>query len=160
MRNDKLCTVFEETGFSNVRSVISSGNIIFESDRTNILEIETEIEHALLAKLGFHTTAIIRNEAQLQKLVTAKPFGDRIHGTDLYLLATFTKNPLKMHLELPYQSPGKTYQVICAIDDTVFTVTDNTLTKTPDVMVWLEKELGKGISSRSWNTILRISKKF
>lgn len=160
MRNDKLCAVFEEIGLSKVRPVISSGNIIFESDRTNILEIETDIEQALFASLGFHTTAIIRNEEQLQKLVTANPFGDRIHGTDLYLLATFTKNPLKLRFELPYQPPGKPYQVVRAIDDTVFTVTDNTLAKTPDVMVWLEKELGKGISSRTWNTILRISKKF
>ena len=160
MRNDKLCAVFEEIGFSNVRSVISSGNIIFESDRTKILELETEIEQALFVSLGFHTTAIIRNETQLQKLVTANPFGDRTHGTGLYLLATFTKNPLKLHFELPYQPPEKPYQVIRAIDDTVFTVTDNTLTKTPDVMTWLEKELGKAISSRTWNTILRISKKF
>ena len=160
MRNDKLCAVFEAIGFSNVRSVISSGNIIFESDRTNILELETEIEQALFASLGFHTTAIIRNESQLQKLVTASPFGDRVHGTDLYLLATFTKNPLKLRHELPYQPPGKPYKVIRVIGDTLFTVTDNTLTKTPDVMTWLEKELGKEISSRTWNTILRIFKKF
>lgn len=160
MRNDKLCAVFEEIGFSNVRSVISSGNIIFESDRTNVLKLETEIEQALFASLGFHTTAIIRNEAQIQKLVTANPFEDRTHGTGMYLLATFTKNPLKLAYELPYQPLGKPYQVIRAIDDTVFTVTDNTLTKTPDVMTWLEKELGKEISSRTWNTILRIAKKF
>lgn len=160
MRNDKLCAVFEEIGFSKVRSVISSGNIIFETHRANVLELETEIEQALFAKLGFHTTAIIRNETQLQKLVTANPFGSRIHGTGLYLLTTFTKSPLKLHLDLPFQPPGKPYQVIRTIDDTVFTVTDNTLAKTPDIMTWLEKELGKEISSRTWNTILRISKKF
>jgi uncharacterized protein (DUF1697 family) len=160
MRNDRLRAVFEEIGFSNVRSVISSGNIIFETRRTNILEIETEIERALFEKLGFHTTAIIRNEVQIQKLVTANPFGDRIHGADLYLLTTFTKHLLKLHFELPYQPSGKPYEVISAIDDTLFTVTDNTLAKTPDVMVWLEKQFGKGISSRTWNTILRISKKF
>jgi uncharacterized protein (DUF1697 family) len=160
MRNNRLRAVFEEIGFSNVRSVISSGNIIFETRRTNILEIETEIERALFEKLGFRTTAIIRNEAQIQKLVTANPFGDRIHGADLYLLATFTKNPLKLQFKLPYQPPGKPYELISAIDDTLFTVTDNTLAKTPDVMVWLEKQFGKGISSRTWNTTLRISKKF
>lgn len=160
MHNDKLCAVFEEIGFTNVQSVIASGNIIFESNKTDILKMETEIELIVLSRLGFKTTAIVRSDVQLQKLIVANPFGDRVHGPTSYLLVTFTKKPTKLNFELPHQPPGKTYQLLQTIDGTLFTVTDNTLTKTPDLMTWLEKELGKEISSRTWNTILKISKKF
>ena len=160
MRNDKLCAVFEGIGFSAVSPVISSGNIIFESDGIDILEMETRIERAIESKLGFTTTAIVRSATQLQKLIAANPFGDKVHSSTSYLLVTFQKNPKKLQFELPYQPLGKSYQVIGSVDDTFFTVTDTTLVKTPDVMTWLEKELSKEISSRTWNTVVRISKKF
>ena len=44
MRNDKLCGVFEKLGFSNVTPVISSGNVIFESDEINKKTLELKIE--------------------------------------------------------------------------------------------------------------------
>jgi uncharacterized protein (DUF1697 family) len=160
MRNDKLRTVFEEIGFTNVRPVIASGNIIFEDDRIDVLAMETKIEQTILSRLGFSTTAIIRSQSQLQRLITANPFAARIHGPTSYLLVTFTKKPTKLNFELPYHPAGKPYQLIQIVDDTLFTVTNNTLVKTTDLMTWLEKELGKDISSRTWNTILRICKKF
>ena len=40
MRNDKLRSVFEKLGFSNVKTVISSGNVLFESLLKNVNEIE------------------------------------------------------------------------------------------------------------------------
>ena len=44
-------------------------------------------------------------------------------------------------------------------DNALFTVTDNTVVKTTDLMTWLEKEFGKEITSRTWLTIHRILKK-
>jgi len=160
MHNDKLRAVFEEIGLGNVRSVIASGNIIFESNRTDVPTIESEIEQALFSRLGFSTTAIVRNEAQLQRLITANPFKGKTHGPTSYLLVTFTKKPTKPNFKLPYQPPDKPYSLIQMVDDTLFSVTDNTLIKTPDLMSWLEKQLGKAISSRTWNTIIKISQKF
>lgn len=46
MRNEKLRTVMEDLGFSNVKTVISSGNILFESDEQNISKLEATIEAA------------------------------------------------------------------------------------------------------------------
>jgi uncharacterized protein (DUF1697 family) len=160
MRNDKLRRVFEAAGFSNVRSVISSGNIVFESDRTDIPAIETEIEQAIATELGFTTTAIVRSQAQLQALVDANPYGDLTHAAGTYLLVTFFKKPTRVPFELPYQPGGKPYQLLRVVDNTLFTVSDNTNIKTNDVMVWLEKEFSKAISSRTWLTIRRILLKF
>ena len=159
MRNDKLRDVFEKLEFSNVRSVISSGNIIFESNRTNVLGIETEIEQAITLGLGFTTTAIVRSQQQLQALVEANPFGDMIHGPSSYLMATFFKNPTQARFKLPYQPPNKPYKLLQMLDNTLFSVTDNTTVKTTDLMTWLEREFGKEISSRTWKTVHRILEK-
>lgn len=160
MRNEKLREVFEGLGFKNVRSVISSGNVLFETDSEDTRSLEAKIEHALPEKLGFNSTAIIRSQQQLKNLIKAKPYGDTLHSRESYLLVTFCKNPIKVNFELPYHPPDKSYQVVSLIDNTLFTVTDTTSVKTPDVMTWLEKQFGKEITSRTWLTINRILKRF
>jgi len=40
----------------------------------------------------------------------------------------------------------------------ICSVIDLTSAKTPDLMVWLEKKLGKEITTRTWKTVERILK--
>jgi uncharacterized protein (DUF1697 family) len=48
MSNAKLRNVFESLGYSNVRSVISSGNILFDASALTPRDAEYSIEQALL----------------------------------------------------------------------------------------------------------------
>lgn len=156
MRNDKLCSVCENLGFQNVQSVISSGNLVFESDRTDVKQMEAELETGWLDRLGFHSTTVIKSKSQIEKLIKRTPFAGLTHGPASYLLATFCKQRIKPGFSLPYQPEGKTYQIIAITNDALFTVTDNTQVKTTDLMSWLEKEFGKQITSRTWKTVERI----
>lgn len=157
--NKKLCGVLETLGFSNVRSVISSGNVIFESDESDIRKLESKIEAAWPALLGFRATTIVKSQAQLQKLLDADPFNGTPHAEGSYLLVTFFRRPAKPGFSLPFQPPGKPYKIIGYADDTLFSVTDNSVIKTSDLMTWLERQFGKDITSRTPLTVQRILKK-
>lgn len=160
MRNEKLRAVFESLELKDVQSVIASGNIIFTASRAEGLE--KQIEAALFEQLGFHSTAIIRSQDTLKQLIKKEPFGTAVHSAEQYLLVTFLKNAPK---KMPFTPPITTASgasVIIGYDKqakAVFTRTDATVVKTPDVMAYLEKQLGKEITSRSWNSVQRISKK-
>ncbi|HEX5796958.1 MAG TPA: DUF1697 domain-containing protein [Candidatus Saccharimonadales bacterium] len=160
MRNDKLREVFENLGFEDVQSVISSGNVLFKTDIPDVESLESTIENAIVSQLGFNSTTIIRSKQELEKLVRSDPFDGTEHGPSSYLLVTFLKNPVKTDLKFPYTPPSKSYTVLGISNRAVFTVTDTTAVKTPDVMTWLEKQFGKEISSRTWKTVHRILKKF
>lgn len=159
MHQSKLCEALESLGFSSVRGVISSGNVIFESQITNVKILEAMIEKTWPEQLGFNSTTVVRSQKQLQKLVKANPFGDLVHGSSSYLLVTFFKNPTKVTYSLPYTPLNKPYKLVANLDKTLFTVTDNTIIKTTDLMTWLEKEFGKQITSRTWLTVHRIIKR-
>jgi len=159
MRNDKLRGVFEALGFSNIQSVISSGNVLFESEEKDARELEKRIEREWPKQLGFNSTTIVRSQQQLEELIKLNPFGRLEHGPKSYLLATFFQKPTKIDFKLPYAPPGKTYTLIDADESTLFTVTNNTVVKTTDLMTWLEKKFGKEISSRTWKTLTRIHQK-
>lgn len=159
MRNEKLRQVAESVGLEEVATVISSGNVVFETTRNDTAELEQTLEDAWKANLGFDSTTIIRSREELQRLVEMEPFGDREHGRRSYLLVTFCKNPVEVDFEIPYRPPDREYDIVEATTKELFTVTDTTSERTPDVMAWLEGRFGKEISSRTWLTVARILKK-
>lgn len=156
MRNDNLNRVAAELGHRNVRTVISSGNLLFESDRANTAALEAEMEAAWAEKLGFTSTTIVRSRERIARLVDAKPFEGLEHGRSSYLLVTFLKHAPPTRLEFPIEPPGRSFRLLGMLDQALFSVTDPTNERTPDVMRWLEKAFGKEISSRTWKTVQRI----
>jgi uncharacterized protein (DUF1697 family) len=157
--NKKLCGALETMGFSGVESVISSGNIIFESHERDVHKLEEIIEKAWPELLDFQATTIVRSHQQLQKILDADPFEGASHSESSYLLVTFLKRPQKPAFTLPFQPPGKPYKIVGYADGVLFTITDNTTIKTSDLMTWLEKQFGKDITSRTPLTIQRIIKR-
>ena len=158
MRNDKLRGVFEKLGFANVRTVISSGNVIFESPSRSVRKLEESIENALPKELGFKSTTIIRSQKQIQKLVDENPFKGMEHSQKSSLNVTFLKKRRKTDIKFPYKVDNRDYTLLGMYDGAICSVIDLTSAKTPDLMVWLEKQFGKEITTRTWKTVERIRK--
>lgn len=160
MRNEKLRGVFEDLGFGNVRAVISSGNVLFESDSGAVRKLETTIEEAFPEKLGFNSTTIIRSRQQLQAIVDSDPFEGVEHARNTNLNVTFLKRKPKTTFRLPHTPKGRAYTLIGMGGQEIFSVIDLTSEKTPDLMLWLEKQFGKEITTRTYKTVQRILAKF
>ena len=158
MRNDKLRGVFEKLGFENVKTVISSGNVIFESPSRSRSNLEESIEKALPEELGFKSTTIIRSQGQIQKLVDKNPFQGMGHSQASSLNVTFLKKKKRTDIQFPHKIEDRDYELLGMYDGAICSVIDLTSSKTPDLMVWLEKKLGKEITTRTWKTVERILK--
>lgn len=160
LTNEKLRSVFEVMGFTDVQSIISSGNIIFSADTK---PSETAIEHTFEEQLGVFRPIIIRSQEDIKHLIDLQPFGTTTHDRTHYTLVTFLKKPIG---ELPFTVPFTNetlFFVIPGYDTTtnaLFSVTDHTSVQVPEVMGWLEKQFGKeNVTSRTWKTVERIYKK-
>lgn len=158
MRNDKLRGVFEKLGFENVKTVISSGNVIFESPSRSAAKLEASIEKALPEQLGFTSTTILRSQGQIKRLVDQNPFKGMEHSQKSSLNVTFLRKKRKIDLKFPYKVENRDYTLLGMYDGAICSVIDLTSAKTPDLMVWLEKQFGKDITTRTWKTVERILK--
>lgn len=151
--NESLRGVLEELGYDEVRSVISSGNVVFTSQETDPDAIGDRIEAAWPERRGFSATTIVRSRTQLETLVDRLPFGDLPHSPSSYQLVTFFKRPVTEAVappaELAVTSLGLVEGALCS-------VSDPSRTKTPDAMKWLERTYGKEITSRTPLTLGRI----
>ena len=158
MRNDKLRGVFEKLGFENVKTVISSGNVIFESPSRSAKKLEETIESALPEQLGFTSTTIIRSQGQLQKLVDKNPFKGMGHSQKSSLNVTFLKKKRRTGIKFPHKVDNRDDELLGMYDGAICSVIDLTSARTPDLMGWLEKQFGKEITTRTWKTVERILK--
>ena len=156
MRNDKLRSVFENLGFENVKTVISSGNVIFESLSRSAKKLEETIESALPEQLGFTSTTIIRSQGQLQKLVDKNHIQGIEHSQKSSLNVTFLKRNRKTDMKFPYKSANRGYELLGMYDGAICSVIDLTSAKPSNLMAWLEKTFGKEITTRTFKTVERI----
>jgi uncharacterized protein (DUF1697 family) len=161
--NASLIKVFESLGYSNVRAFISSGNILFETEEERPTDqLETEVEQALTEQLGFQATTIVRSSDQLQKFIASKPFGDQTHSPTTYLTVTFIKSKrAEQGVELPDIPLGKSFRLLSYDKgiQAVCGITNTTVGKTPDFMIWLERQYGKDITTRTMSTVRRVAAK-
>lgn len=157
MRPAKLKGAFEKMGFKKVRTVIASGNVVFESSSKSVTTLQSKIEKALPGLLGFTSTTIIRSQTDIEKLLKRNPIKGITYGPKSYSLVTFLKDHSPKLRSLTRKGPG--FNVLGIYKKEFCTVIDLKNSRTPDLMQRFEKEFGKAITSRTWKTVERIAKK-
>jgi len=69
-----LKIIFKKLGFSEVTSYIQSGNVIFQSNEVDSLNLEHQIESAIEKAYGFLVPVIVLTITNLEKIVRDNPF--------------------------------------------------------------------------------------
>ena len=159
MRNEKLRGVFEDLGFDNVRTVITTGNVLFDSPSAAVRGFEAQIEEALPKRLGFSSTTIVRSRKELQDLVDSDLLRNLARAYELDVDLTFLKRKPRVEPLLPYHPDDRDYTVLALDDRTVCSVVDPPNSKPLDYMRWIEKRFGKEVTTRTYRTVERILKK-
>lgn len=150
----------EAAGFTRVASVQSSGNLVFDAETDAPDEVTQRLEQAWTERLGFTSKTIVRTPEQLRALVDLQPYGDEEHGPSSYQLVTFFDEPITLDFDVPHEIESLGMRVVHATTRELFTTNDTTVGKgTPNVMGWLQKTYGKGLTSRTFPTLSRILKK-
>ena len=83
-----LKSAFEAMGFGNVRTVLASGNVIFDARRRDH-HVGRTIALGLEKALGFRVSILIRTVRELQTIVRSEPFKALPSGPDVQQYVTF-----------------------------------------------------------------------
>ncbi len=152
-----LRQAFTSWGYSNIRTLLATGNVLFEAPDTAVQALQQNISVKLAETFGFDVPVIIRTRGEIQSLANANPFRGVEVTANTRLYITFLSEKPNISLPIPYESPDKNYQIIAVSDQEVCSVlTLNDKMKTTDAMNILQKEFGKNITTRNWNTVLKL----
>jgi uncharacterized protein (DUF1697 family) len=156
VKMDALRSVFASLGCKNVQTLIQSGNVIFDSAAKDAAPLTKKIEKTLLTNFGFPIPVMLRTGAELTAMVQLNPFQSA--GEDGVKYVTFLATELKRPPALPLCSPANDCAIIHVNGREIFSV-GYTLQngRSGNVMMLIEKEAGKAVTTRNWNTIAKIA---
>ena len=155
----ELKKTFEAPGFKNVKTILASGNVVFETNQTDQEKLTKKIEDELKKKFKKEIFVNIRSIEYLKTLSEKDPFKKIKVTPETRLYITFLPQLVKIKHKTPFSPEDEHFKIVLITEREIFSV----LTLAPDrntldLMGYIEKEFGKKITTRNWNTINRILK--
>jgi uncharacterized protein (DUF1697 family) len=89
---DTLRRAVEAVGYSGVRTVVNSGNVVFRADERNASRVERRLEVGCAGPLGLEVEFVVRDLAALEGAIAANPFPEFARADPSHLLVIFLKS--------------------------------------------------------------------
>jgi uncharacterized protein (DUF1697 family) len=153
IRMETLCEIYEQLGFTHVRTYVQSGNVVFEYPELDPSGLTRRIEAHLEQTCGYPVEVFNRQADELKQLLAGNPF-----------LNERNEDPSKLHVTFFYQSPsGTALSKLTAPGGTtdefalgrmaVYLFCPHGYGKTKLSNSFFERKLGMPVTTRNWNTV-------
>lgn len=148
----KAC--LEKAGLRDVRTLLSSGNATFTATASSETALEKKIEAALKKTVGREFMTLVRSIDALQALLASEPYRAFEAAAGAKRVVTFLRVPPVAPPKLPLEFDGA--RILRVIDREVFS--DYVVgPRGPVFMALLQKTLGEGITTRTWDTVRKVA---
>jgi uncharacterized protein (DUF1697 family) len=144
----KAC--FESMGFTDVTTVLSSGNIVFTSAQKSETSLATTIEVGMEQQLARSFPVLVRTSAHLRSVLQADPYSAFRIPPNAKRVVTFLNQAHSDSLLLPIEFDGA--KILAVREREVFTVYVPS-ERGPVFMTLIEKTFGKSVTTRTWDTV-------
>ena len=114
VKSAELVAAFQDMGFANVKTLLASGNVLFDGTPER-----GRIEAALKQHFGFDIGTVLRSQEEMRALVARDPFKGRVEDADTKLYVTFLAEPDARTLPMPCGVPGD-FEVVDITEREVF----------------------------------------
>lgn len=147
----ELKKAFEAAGFTDVKTLLSSGNVVFTTPAKSVAEIERKAEAAMEKTLDRTFYTIVRPVAALQQILAADPFARFKLPPEAKRVITFVREPRKPAKPLPIEMDGARILAMDGAD--IFSAYVPNPSVGPVFMTLIEKTFGKDVTTRTWDTV-------
>ena len=153
-RMPELKACFEAAGFSDVRTVLSSGNVVFGARAGTPASLERKAEAALRERLGRAFLAIVRPLDRLEEILACDPYRGFRLAAGSKRVVTFLRRPLASKPALPIEADGA--RILGVDGGEVFSAYVPS-PRGPVFMTLIEKTLGEEVTTRTWDTVRKVA---
>src|SRR5688572_9698776 len=149
----ELKRAFEAAGFTDVKTVLASGNVVFTAEKVAVERLRAEAEAAMEKNLDRAFLTIVRPINGLQSLLESNPYKTYKMAANSKRIVTFLRDPPSRKLKLPIEKDGA--RILAMRGGAVFGAYVPG-PKGPVFMTLLEKAFGKAQTTRTWQTLERV----
>lgn len=150
----ELKRCFESAGFAEVKTVLSSGNVVFSAPASSAAALERKIETAMEKQLGHAFFTIVRPVDALRKILASDPYGAFRLRPGTKRVVTFLHDDAPAMLELPIELYGA--RILSVDGGEVFSAYVPG-PRGPVFMTLIEKTFGRDVTTRTWDTVKKVA---
>ena len=150
-----LRKAFESAGFTDVATVLGSGNVVFTARAATESALERKAEAAMAETMGRAFYTIVRPLVALQQLIDADPYAAFRVAPNAKRVVTFSRTEHRGGLTLPIDVNGA--RILAVVGREVFTAYVPGAS-TPVFMTLIAKHFGPNVTTRTWDTVGRCVK--
>jgi len=150
----ELKRAFERAGFVDVRTLLSSGNVVFSAPAARVAELEHQAEAAMQKHFGNAFVTFVRPLSVLRRLLASDPYAEFDLQPHSKRIVTFVRHKVKAPV-LPIERDGAR---ILAVRGTEIFSAYTPSPRGPVFMQLLDKHFGKETTTRTWETITKAAK--
>ena len=150
-----LRAAFEDAGFTDVKTVASSGNVVFTAPKSSEASLQRKAEAAMERRLGNAFLTIVRSVDDLRKMLASNPYERFRLPRDAKRIVTFLRDMPSEKLDLPIERDGAS--ILVQSETEIFSAYRPT-PKGPVFMTLIEKTFGKEVTTRTWDMVMKVAR--
>jgi uncharacterized protein (DUF1697 family) len=151
----ELKKAFEAAGFSDVKTVLASGNVVFGARSASTAALARKAEETMEEVLGRTFLTIIRPIEALRALLEADPYARFRLPAGAKPVVTFLRTAPRSKVSLPDPVDGAR---ILAVEGTEVFSAYVPSPRAPAFMTLIEKTFGKEVTTRTWETVKKVAR--
>ncbi len=159
LKMDELKSGLAAMNFQNIKTVLASGNVLFDAPKYTVVALGRAIESKVSELLDHDVSVIVRTVAEIKALADLEPFRWVKMTPSTRLYVTFLAEKSETPAVIPADLVSKNLKILNVTPSEVCSVVTITSTqKSLNAMTVIEKQFGEKVTTRSWSTIEKILK--
>ena len=146
-----------QLGFTNPRSLLQSGNLIFEGGTdADVSRLERRLESEAAARLNLQADFIVRSGERWRSVIENNPFPDEARRDPGRLLVMFCKEEVDPSRVAALQAAISGPEIVRYGGREAYIVYPDGVGRSRLTHGLFEKKLGTRATGRNWNTVLKL----
>jgi uncharacterized protein (DUF1697 family) len=150
-----LKKAFEAAGFTDVRTLLSSGNLVFTAHSASEAALQRKAEAAMTKQLDRTFLTVIRPIDALGEMLASDPYQAFRLPPAAKRIVTFLRERPASKLTLPAEVDGAC--ILAVNGSNVFSAYVPS-PKGPVFMTLIEKTFGSELTTRTWQTVTKVAR--
>jgi uncharacterized protein (DUF1697 family) len=150
-----LKKAFETAGFSDVKTLLSSGNVVFTAASGSEAALQRKAEAAMTKRLGRTFLTILRPVDVLREILASDPYQEFRLPAGAKRIVTFLRERPASKLTLPAEVDGA---CILAVNGSHVFSAYVPSPKGPVFMTLIAKTFGSDLTTRTWETVTKVAR--
>jgi uncharacterized protein (DUF1697 family) len=146
-----------ELGVSEPRTLLQSGNVVFDAAKKSAAKLEGEFEQASRARLQLEINYFVRTAAEWQAIVADNPFPEAAEKDPGHLVVMCLKGAAARERVAALQAAIRGRETIAAAGKQLYIVYPDGIGRSKLTGKLIEQHLGILGTGRNWNTVVKIA---